>query len=159
MRKLWNRAALPVWSLVTCDTSGKANMNICTYVTAVSMEPKRMMIAVYHGTKTRENIQIGNHMYLQLLAHDQAPLVRLLGQQSGNTKDKLKLLRKRRVLDETGPLPRLIACAGYLEVEALSIHDVGGDHDLLIVSVIAHKNLRDVPVLTTDMLREERIIR
>ena len=118
-----------------------------------------MMIAVYHGTKTRENIQIGSRMYLQLLAHDQASLVRLLGQQSGNTKDKISLLRKRQVLDESGFLPRLRECVGYLEVEVLSIHDVGGDHDLVTTSVITHKNLRDVPILTTDILRAEGIIR
>ena len=159
MRKLWNRAALPVWSLVTRDGEGNANMNICTYVTAVSMEPKLMTIAVYHGTKTRANCRVGDRMFLQLLAHDQASLVRLLGQQSGNAKDKISLLRKRKALDETGSLPRLAACAGYLEVEAVSIYDVGGDHDLLTVSVIAHKNLRDVPILTTDILREEGLIR
>ena len=47
MRKPWNLPHLPVHSLMTFDAEGRINMNICTYVTAVSLDPKRYAIAVY----------------------------------------------------------------------------------------------------------------
>ena len=60
MRKVWNRPAWPVWSVSTTDQSGQGNINIATYVQAVSLDPKLMTIAVYKGTKTLANIQQSN---------------------------------------------------------------------------------------------------
>lgn len=159
MRKLWNRSALPVWSLVTKDAAGKINMNICTYVSAVSMEPKLMMVAVYHNTKTHDNCHVGGEVLLQLLASDQAKLVRLLGQTSGRAKDKIPFLQKRALLSEYKEWSYLTEAAGFLVGTIESVVAVGGDHDLAIVRVTAHKNLRETLPLTTEILRAEGLIR
>ena len=45
MKRPWNIISPPVYSLVTYDEEGKVNMNICTYVSAVSMKPKMYSIA------------------------------------------------------------------------------------------------------------------
>ena len=47
MTRPWNLLNLPVYSLATYQGE-KVNMNICTYVSAVSMKPKQYMVAVYH---------------------------------------------------------------------------------------------------------------
>ena len=43
MRRPWNRVDLPVYS-VSSRLNDQHNMHICTYVSAVSMEPKRYMV-------------------------------------------------------------------------------------------------------------------
>lgn len=50
-------------------------MHICTYVSAVSMQPKRIMVALYHGTQTLENVEITGEFVLQLLEEKQYNLV------------------------------------------------------------------------------------
>ncbi len=159
MRKLWNRSPLPVWSLVTKDEKGMMNMNICTYVSAVSLEPKLMMVAVYHNTKTHDNCAVGSEVLLQLLSSDQAKLVRLLGQTTGRVKDKITLLKKRELLSRYKDWSHLTEVAGFMVGKIESIVTVGGDHDLAILRVTTHKNLRDTPVLTTEILRAEGLIR
>jgi flavin reductase (DIM6/NTAB) family NADH-FMN oxidoreductase RutF len=134
-------------------------MNICTYVTAVSMDPKLMMVAVYHGTKTYTNIQTTKRALLQLLSEELAPVTRVCGHTSGNQIDKIARLGKRYVLSEYHGLPYFAQGAGYLELELQQLIAVNGDHDLAICQVLAHKNLRDVPILTTDYLRGQGLLR
>ena len=42
MKRPWNIIDLPVYSLLSNDVNGNINMNICTYVSAVSMKPKNL---------------------------------------------------------------------------------------------------------------------
>lgn len=159
MRKLWNRPDLAVWSLSTNDRAGKGNMNICTYVTAVSMNPKLMMVAVYHSTKTRKNIQLGSTVILQLLSESLAPAVRVCGQQSGNSIDKITRLKKRFRLQEHNGLYYFSDACGFMELRITDVHEVAGDHTLVTGEVIFSKNLYAVPVLTTTYLKENKITR
>lgn len=161
MRKIWNRPSLPVWSLVTRDVSGQANMNICTYVTAISMEPKLMMIAVYHNTKTLENLEARptTPILLQLLSATLAPVVRTCGQQSGLKINKMQRLAKRYSLAEDTNLPYFTEGAGYLILQPQRGIAVSGDHVLYTCAVVKQVNLNDVPLLTTEVLRAEKIIR
>ena len=159
MRKLWNRPDYAVWSLVTKDSSGFFNMNICSYVTAVSMKPKVMMVAVYHGTKTRDNIAADQIVRLQLLAESQAPLIRLLGQQSGRKIAKLARLEKRGCLEYKDTIPYLTEAVGYLDLKVTSLLTVGLDHDLALCEVVSHYNLSDESILTTTYLKEYKFTR
>ena len=52
MKRPWNIVDHAVYSLVSYDNENNINMNICTYVSAISMKPKVFMIAIYYGTKT-----------------------------------------------------------------------------------------------------------
>ena len=128
-------------------------MNICTYVTSISMDPKLMLVAVYHGTKTHENISATKKVLLQLLSQEQAPLTRLCGHTSGKATDKMARLQKKTPVATVDGIPYMTQCAGYVILEVQQLLAVGGDHDLAICSVIQHKNLRDTPPLTTDYLR------
>lgn len=159
MRRLWNRPDMPVWSLSTLSAEGVGNMNICTYVTAISMEPKLMQVAVYHNTQTHKNIKVGGVVLLQLLSQPLAPIVRICGQQSGSTIDKIKRLQKRYALNQHGDLWYLEEAAGFLELHIKQILDVGGDHDLIVGEVTHHKNLSGTALLTTDYLKEHQYIR
>ncbi len=157
MRKPWNRVSLPVYS-VSSQANGSHNMHICTYVSAVSMQPKRYMVALYEGTKTRALVEQNGHFLLQLLHEDQYALVRHLGQQSGHTKDKLSLLRKRGQLDAYDSFYYLKEALAIIECKVIDTME-GGDHKLFLCEVISHRNLRDGKPLTTGWLQEKKIIR
>lgn len=159
MRKIWNRPNQQVWSLSTVDEAGVGNMNICTYVSAVSMEPKLMMVAVYHGTKTHANVTVTKRAILQLLSEELAPATRLCGHMSGNKINKITRLKKRYDITEYNGIPYFSASAGYLELALDKLITIGGDHDLAIFSVTSHKNISDVPILTTDYLRANGLLR
>ena len=56
MKRPWNIIDLPIYSLQTTDKKGNINMNICTYVSAISIKPKMYSIAIDYNTKTFENL-------------------------------------------------------------------------------------------------------
>jgi flavin reductase (DIM6/NTAB) family NADH-FMN oxidoreductase RutF len=159
MRKLWNRPDLPVWSMVTKDETGHSNLNICTYVTSISMKPKRILVALYRGTKTLENIEKTQHGLLQLLSEELAPVVRVCGQQSGYAMNKLARLQKRYTFNEHAGLPYFETAAGYMELRFTQLIDVHGDHVLGVATVVKACNLHDVPILTTTYLKNNHYTR
>ena len=159
MRKLWNRPDDAVWSLSTMSEKGVANMNICTYVTAVSLEPKLIMVAVYKNTQTLKNVSIGKTVLLQLLTEDLAPVVRVCGQMSGKNIDKISRLKKRYELLEENDLYYFKEAAGFMLLEVEQLLETSGDHDLLVGKVVKAKNLHDKPTLTTTYLKEQKYIR
>ena len=69
--KPWNRVDGPIYSLAT-TANGKGNLNICSYVTPISMKPKRFIIGVYKDTKTLANLEANPIGLLNYLAQDQA---------------------------------------------------------------------------------------
>jgi flavin reductase (DIM6/NTAB) family NADH-FMN oxidoreductase RutF len=97
LRRPWNILNLPVYSLATY-ADDKVNMNICTYVTAISMKPKQFAIAVYYGTKTYENTRHSSYAILQILNTSTIGLVRKLGKKSGLTIDKHYFLSSKDLL-------------------------------------------------------------
>jgi flavin reductase (DIM6/NTAB) family NADH-FMN oxidoreductase RutF len=160
MRKLWNRPASPVWSLSTRDADGKGNMNICTYVTSISLQPKLMVVAVYHHTKTLKNLKAHPHALLQLLTEDHADIVRTCGRQSGNSINKLVRVGKKHPLETKHDLTYFADSAGYMELEFVEFSEVGGDHLVGIAKVKNATNFSSQsPILTTDYLKTHKIIR
>ena len=79
MKRPWNIVDHAVYSLVSYDNANKINMNICTYVSAISMKPKVFMIAIYYGTKTYDNLLNSKSFVLQILSKKNISLVRTLG--------------------------------------------------------------------------------
>ena len=78
MKRPWNIIDAAVYSLATYHND-ILNMNICTYVTAISMQPKLYAIAVYNHTKTLDNLLQPSSAVLQLLHKEQYKLVKMLG--------------------------------------------------------------------------------
>ncbi len=159
MRKRpWNRVNLPVYSISSKDNSGHHNMHIITYATAVSMEPKRFICAVYHNSKTLANLTENPHFVLQILQEDQYRLVDLLGKKSGHKIDKIGRLHKRGSLMEWKGFYILKQCLAVMEMKIIQTMD-GGDHTCFLCDVIAYKNLNDGNALTVEKLRAHNIVR
>lgn len=144
---------------MTKDAAGVPNMNICTYVTSISMEPKLMLVAVYKGTKTLENLTQNRKALLQLLTQPLAPAVRICGQQSGKKITKIPRLQKRFEMNEHNGLPYFKDAAGFMEVLFTDPVAVEGDHVLYYGQVLHAKNLHDIPLLTTEYLKENKFTR
>ena len=88
--------SMPVWSLAcpavptTTTTTATAtttttttSMNIMTFCTPVSIQPKLWALSLYHDTLTKDSFLSTQHGILQLLTLRQAPLIPILGKQSG----------------------------------------------------------------------------
>jgi len=156
-KKPWNRISLPVYS-ISSKTESNENMHICTYVSAVSMQPKRMMVAIYHGTQTLVNVEANPHFVLQLLAAGQYNLVNQLGKQSGKNVPKMMRLDKRKLLAVWNGFKVLKAALAVMELQVINTME-GGDHRLYLCDVLAYKNLNEGDPLTTKILNEKGIIR
>lgn len=152
------------------EINGRVNMNICTYVSAMSMKPKRYAIGVYYDTKTLDNIQKGSSIVLQLLHVDQAVIVRNFGLKSGLNMDKHEFLRKKNSGDMENPIKRPYQCIQWNEHVVLK-HAVAwmelkplwnqsaGDHELYLFDVLGYKANQDDGVLTVRDLGEKGIVR
>jgi hypothetical protein len=158
MKKLWNIPDMPVWSISTCDSAGTPNMNICTYMTPVSMQPKKYVIAIYHNTQTYKNVKSSDFLLAQLLSEEQAPLIRRLGKKSTlSYPKKMKTIIKNTGTD--GLFSFLPLSIGYYILKKETPLINAGDHDIAIFSVekIAYLN-PSRKVLTLAYLKEKGII-
>ncbi len=156
-KKPWNRINLPVYS-ISSQANDKGNMHIITYATAVSMQPKRFICGIYHGTQTLQNVEATGEFILQLLDKKQYRLAELLGKKSGKNIDKISRLQKRNELAEWNGYPILKNCLAVMLMKVVNSFE-GGDHKCFLCNVLAYKNLNDGEVLTLDTLRNQKIIR
>jgi flavin reductase (DIM6/NTAB) family NADH-FMN oxidoreductase RutF len=104
-------------------------MNICTYVTAISMEPKIYAIAIYNETKTLENMLRTDRAILQFLHPDQYKLVRNLGQRSGLSFNKYNYLSKNNLLESWNNYDVLKNASARILLEKIDFTQTG-DHVL-----------------------------
>ncbi len=150
-KRPWNRVDGPVYSLSTKDDL-VANMNICTYVTAVSLKHKKYMISVYKNTKTLKNLQKTNCALLQFLSKKQIGYVTRFGKQSGFTRDKLKKLQPE--LSYLNGYAYLKDSLAVIELRVDDFIDVG-DHILAVCSVGFYKNIsRGEPLMLSDLRKK-----
>jgi len=153
--KPWNRVDGPIYSLST-SAQGKGNFNICSYVTPISMKPKRYIVGVYKGTKTLKNLESNPTGILNLMTDKMYKLVNLLGKKSGHQIDKIKRLGKHAELTEDG----LYVLNGSLATVRLKFTDRmdGGDHWAWIAEVVSYENRNNHRPLTLEYLKRKRII-
>lgn len=157
MKRPWNLPDYPVYSLATYGSNG-VNMNICTYVTAISMQPKLYAIAVYENTKTLEYLQHSSEVVLQYLHKDQYTLVRQLGQQSGFKVNKDQWLRKRKLLTTWQGREVLQGAAAYVYLKKIKVVATQGDHQLYLFELKKYA-ASSTELLTTQLLSDKKIIR
>ena len=158
MKKPWNRINLPVYS-VSSFANGKYNMNICTYCSAVSMQPKRFMVAVYKETQTLFNIEKNPIVVLQLLSANQHNLIKLLGKQSGKNTNKIQKLNARKMQTELWNEFEILKDALAVIKLNLTTRMDAGDHWMYLCDVLTYKNCNDGEPLTIDILRAKKLVR
>ena len=135
MKRPWNLIDLPVYSLLTQDQEGHLNMNICTYVGAVSMQPKLYSVAIDYASKTYQNLLHSQTAVLQLLSKQQLGLIRKLGKQSGFKVDKEAFLRKKDYLTTWHTHEILKDCSAALALHKIKQLNIEGDHEMFFFKV------------------------
>ena len=158
MKRPWNIIDLPIYSLVTKDKDGNVNMNICTYVSAVSMKPKMYAIAIDYKTKTFDNLKKSFIAVLQILSQDNMKLVRKLGKTSGKKIDKDKYLKGKLLLQDWNGEEVLKGACAYLMIKKSSCVQNHGDHAIYLFDVLASKTVSEDNILTFQDLIENKII-
>lgn len=156
-KKPWNRVNLPVYSC-SSKSDHNHNMHMITYVTAISMNPKRFICGIYYNTQTLSNIETSGEFVLQILSDQQYNLVDLLGRKSGQTTDKIRILNKRKELTTWKDFYVLNNCLAVMHLKVLQDFDAG-DHKCFLCELISYKNLNDGNPLSLDDLRSRKLIR
>lgn len=157
MKRPWNIVNPPVYSLATY-AEGAVNMNICTYVTAISMKPKLYAVAVYYNTRTFDNLCADPQAVLQVLSRSNLPLVRSLGKKSGRSYNKQAYLEKKNRLTEWNRLPVLADACAYVQMNVADRLQTGGDHELFIFDVQKYRTVSEEDVLLFQDLVEGGVI-
>lgn len=153
--KPWNRVDGPVYSLSTTH-AGRGNLNICSYVTPISLKPKRFIIGVYKHTKTLENLEANPVGLLNYLSADHADLIALLGKKTGHKVDKVKALGDRLEHASDG-LYKIVGSLAVLHLMFLQRIDCG-DHWAWLADVDKYENIAAGKFLTLDELKRKKII-
>jgi flavin reductase (DIM6/NTAB) family NADH-FMN oxidoreductase RutF len=156
MKKPWNLINTPVYSLATYSND-IVNMNICTYVSAVSMQPKKYMIAVYENTKTLDNLLQSDVAVLQLLHSSQYGLVKTLGYKKGMFYNKQSYMLKKDLLENWEDYQVLKNASARVLLQKIW-HQQAGDHTMFLFNVIKYKSYFE-SCLTLDTLRQYKLIR
>lgn len=157
VKRPWNIVNVPVYSLATYREN-RVNMNICTYVSAVSMKPKLFMVAIDYTTLTFKNLEKNEHSVLQILHRDQQPLVNLLGKKSGKSIDKQEKLEDKKALANWNGNRVLDNACGYLQMTVKERANIGGDHELFYFEVKKSSTKNEEGVLMFQDLINEGII-
>ncbi len=157
MKRPWNIINSPIYSLMT--TSGEdVNMNICTYVTAISMKPKLYMIGIDYKTKTYDNLINSDFAILQILSSTQTSLVKTLGKKSGHTYNKTNYLKKKQVLSQWNQQSILKDSAAVLQLTKTANYHINGDHEIFIFKVEKSKTFQEQDILMFQDLIDQKII-
>ncbi|MCS7064542.1 MAG: flavin reductase family protein [Methylacidiphilales bacterium] len=163
----WNLAPQAVYSLAVYPKEAARSslcfpraLNICTYVTPITLQPKRYAIALYTPSYTLSCLLECPEadLVLHLLSREQLPLVPVLGQRSGWRFDKVDYLRRHGWLKIWNHRAVLTQTAAYFQLRLGEVREAG-DHHLAIMDLVRAKGERAAEdVLTTHHLIEQGVI-
>lgn len=157
MKRPWNLIDGQVYSLATYSDEG-VNMNIISYVTAVSMKPKRYTAAIYHDTKTLDNMRNTDYAILQFLSVHHLTLIRSLGKKSGFDFNKEAYLRDKDLLTKWKNYEVLKDCTALIKLKKIDSTEAG-DHELFLFDVEKYETFQNPgQLLRLNHLRENQII-
>jgi len=158
MKRPWNIINLPIYSLVTYDDTDNLNMNICSYVSAVSLKPKLYSIAIDYSSKTYENLKLNSFVVLQLLSKSHLKIIRKLGKTSGYLFNKEKYLRSKEMLEDWRRNIVLKDTCALVELKKINEINIEGDHAIFTFSVSKYTTLSEDGILTFRDLIDNKII-
>lgn len=157
MRRPWNIINVPIYSLATYSEQ-EVNMNICTYVSVISMKPKLYSIAIDYNTQTYQNLQSSTEVVLQLLNQESARIVRTLGKKSGASFNKAAYLKKKKLLTEWQGFSVIEDVSSLLKLDKIMEIDTRTDHALFTFELKKYKVNSEDDILMFQDLIDQKII-
>lgn len=157
MRRPWNITNMPVYSLASYS-GDEFNMNICTYVTAISRTPKMYAVAIEQWSVTLDLLRKENIAILQILTREQLNLTKILGKRSAHSFNKQQYLNKHDLITFWHGKPVLKECAAYLQLRKTDEIKTG-DHFLFLFELDQYKTWSEHNILMfQDLIRENVIL-
>ncbi len=157
MKRPWNIVDVPIYSLATY-AGGKVNMNICTYVNAISRKPKLYSIGIDPETTTYQLLSKSEVAILQILHQNHITLIKPLGKRKGMEFDKAAYLHKNQCLDTWQKHTVLKGACAYLLLRKESELEIGGDHRIFIFSTLKYSTKSEEEILMFNDLVEAGVI-
>lgn len=158
MKRPWNRSNSNIYSLVTFNDFNDFNMNICTYVSVVNMNPRQYIIAIDYNTLTYSYLAKNvSKIILQSLSIKNIGLVKNLGKKSGFNFDKQKYLKHNNLITSWKETSVLKNTSFLVELKDKKKIFEMNDHCLFLFSVKSFKNFAN-ELLTFDHLINKKII-
>ena len=133
-------------------------MNICTYVSVVSKNPRLYAISIDYHSQTYTNLIKNSRAVLQVLSILNINMINYLGKKSGTAYDKHKYLESNEELCKWRNFMVLQNANAYLELNEIKHFNVGGDHELFIFEIVSSKTNSENNILTFQELIRQGII-
>ena len=158
MKRPWNRSNSNIYSLVTFNDFNDFNMNICTYVSVVNMNPRQYIISIDYNTLTYSYLAKNvSKIILQSLSIKNIGLVKNLGKKSGYNFDKQKYLKHNDLITVWKETSVLKNTSFLVELKDKKKIFEMNDHCLFLFRVKSFKNFAN-EFLTLDHLINKKII-
>ena len=119
---------------VTSRNGDEVNAMVLNWMTQVSFEPRLLSIAVQKTSFTFRLIEDGRAFIVNVFNQEDFDLIKPLTKGRSKNPEKMKSIEYH--LDSVTGLPILKDAAAYLECKVLSIHDVGGDHNIIVGEIV-----------------------
>ena len=159
MKRPWNRSNSNVYSLLTHNLKGETNMNICTYVSVVNMNPRLYAVSIDYNTLTYKNLICSSgNVVLQCLGKKNISVIRSLGKKSGLVFDKMVYLKKNRLITSWNNFIVLKDVAFLVELKDPKIIHEMSDHALFLFSVKSYKNSKNEILVFNDLIEKNIIL-
>jgi len=159
MKRPWNRTNSNVYSLLTHNLKGETNMNICTYVSVVNMNPRLYAVSIDYNTLTYKNLICSSgNVVLQCLGKKNISVIRSLGKKSGLVFDKMIYLKKNQLITSWNNFIVLKDVAFLVELKDPKIIHEMSDHALFLFSVKSYKNSKNEILVFNDLIEKNIIL-
>ena len=159
MKRPWNRVNSSIYSLLTHNIKYEINMNICTYVSVVNMNPRLYAISIDYNTLTYKNlISSKSNLVLQCLGKKNIEIIRSLGKKSGSVFDKNSYLKNKQLTTAWNKFTVLKDVAFLVELKEPKIIHEMSDHALFLFSVKSYKNFKNKFLTFNDLIKKKIIL-
>ncbi len=158
MKRVWNITNAAIYSLISFDRNNVPNINICSYVSVISLKPKLYLVAIEKTSKTHKNISDNSFCILQILSADNISIVKFVGKKSGWKTDKINYIRKKKLLELWQNKEIIKNSSGIIFLNKIDTLETIGDHTLFIFEIQKSKTINESNILTFNKLIEDKII-
>ena len=121
-------------TLVSSMSKGQPNVMTASWVSAQSLDPTLISIAIHPGRLTHELVTNSEELIINFPVYEMMTAVHRAGTETGRSGDKFAALGLEPVDAQTLDTPRIDGCAGYIECQ-IEDRVSAGDHDLFIARI------------------------
>ncbi len=136
------------YAVTTNDGAGEVNIMVANWFSQASFTPRLVILALAKNSYSHTLLEKGKVFALNIFRKEDDRLIKAFTKSRARKPDKLD--GAAYTLSPIVQCPVLDGVAAYLEIRVREIHDIGGDHDLVVGEVVGAEVLK--PGECTDTL-------